>query len=213
MSAIESQRDGPEARAPTRRAIAKQQTRSRVLAAARKLFAEHGYERATIRDIAAAAQMSTGAVFANFADKSDLFHEIMRTDVGKVRADMLKVAAEGRDVADALVRMFEVGYRFYLPQLPLARAAFSVAWSPAGPVLAGGAYGGGFDQVFRRVLEIAVARGELRQDFRTALLAEMICESYLANYPLLIYQQASLDAVLDRARAQVAILIAGAQTY
>jgi AcrR family transcriptional regulator len=213
MSAIESQRDGPEARAPTRRAIAKQQTRSRVLAAARKLFAEHGYERATIRDIAAAAQMSTGAVFANFADKSDLFHEIMRTDVGKVRADMLKVAAEGHDLPDALVRMFEVGYRFYLPQLPLARAAFSVAWSPAGSVLAGGAYGGGFDQVFRRVLEIAVARGELRQDFRTALLAEMMCESYLANYPLLIYQQASLDAVLDRARAQVAILIAGAQAY
>ena len=36
---------------PTRRAIAKQQTRRRILAAARRLFGELGYERATIRDI------------------------------------------------------------------------------------------------------------------------------------------------------------------
>ena len=62
---------------PTRRTLAKQQTRAKVLAAARRLFSEEGYEGATIRDIAAAAGMSTGAVFANFTDKSDLFREIM----------------------------------------------------------------------------------------------------------------------------------------
>src|SRR3546814_6547492 len=49
---------------PTRRTLAKQQTRAKVLAAARRLFSEEGYEGATIRDIAAAAGMSTGAVFA-----------------------------------------------------------------------------------------------------------------------------------------------------
>ena len=68
--------DETTVRAPTRRALAKQQTRAKVLAAARRLFSEQGYEGATIRDIAAAAGMSTGAVFANFTDKSDLFREI-----------------------------------------------------------------------------------------------------------------------------------------
>ena len=40
---------------PTRRALAKQRTRAKVLAAARQLFTERGYEGATIRDIAKAA--------------------------------------------------------------------------------------------------------------------------------------------------------------
>ena len=62
---------------PNRRAQAKLQTRQKVLVAARQMFAQQGYEGATIRDIATAAGMSTGAVFANFTDKSDLFCDIM----------------------------------------------------------------------------------------------------------------------------------------
>ena len=80
---------------PTRRALAKQQTRNKVIAAARRLFSEHGYEGATIRDIAAAAGMSTGAVFANFSDKSDLFRDIMISDSAQLVAssDVASAAA------------------------------------------------------------------------------------------------------------------------
>src|SRR6478672_11356878 len=111
---------------PTRRALAKQQTRQKVLAAARRLFSEQGYEGATIRDIAAAAGMSTGAVFANFTDKSDLFREIMVTDMGALADDMREAASHGDGVEDTLLRMFAAGYDFYRTQMPLARAAFSV---------------------------------------------------------------------------------------
>ncbi|HPA39637.1 MAG TPA: TetR family transcriptional regulator, partial [Phenylobacterium sp.] len=120
----------PTVRVPTRRALAKQQTRAKVLAAARKLFSESGYEGATIRDIAAAAGMSTGAVFANFTDKSDLFREIMFTDMVTLAEAMREAANRGKTVEDALMRAFTVGYSFYKGQLPLARAAFSVSWSP-----------------------------------------------------------------------------------
>ena len=61
-----------------------------VLAAARQLFSESGYEGATIRDIAAAAGMSTGAVFANFTDKYEV----------EVAAD-----AEGVEIADQLFNL------------------------------------------------------------------------------------------------------------
>src|SRR2546430_13508516 len=94
--------DDPSMRAPPRRALAKQQTRAKVLAAARRLFSESGYEGATIRDIAAAAGMSTGAVFANFADKSDLFREIMLADMAALGDAMSTAAAKGTDVEDAL---------------------------------------------------------------------------------------------------------------
>src|SRR6202008_2947156 len=89
---------------PTRRALAKLQTRNKVLAAARKLFSEHGYEGATIRDIAAAAGMSTGAVFANFSDKSDLFREIMITDMGALAEAMREAASYGEGGDEGILR-------------------------------------------------------------------------------------------------------------
>src|SRR5271170_5100587 len=66
-----------QVRRPTQRAMAKQRTREKILAAGKALFTERGYERATVRDIASAAGMSTGAVFASFSDKSHLFNEIV----------------------------------------------------------------------------------------------------------------------------------------
>src|SRR5215813_10693347 len=114
-------------RAPTRRALAKQQTRAKVLAAARRLFSERGYEGATIRDIAAAAGMSTGAVFANFSDKSDLFREIMVSDLDLLLAQIRETLTRSRGVEDALLKIFTTAYAFYKNQLPLARAAFSVS--------------------------------------------------------------------------------------
>src|SRR5262249_4637354 len=97
-------------KAPTRRALAKQQTRAKLLAAARRLFSEEGYEGATIRDIAAAAGMSTGAVFANFSDKSDLFREIMVSDMADLADAMNTAAVKGTSVEDALLKVFMAGY-------------------------------------------------------------------------------------------------------
>lgn len=47
-------------------------TRARILAAALQLFRERGYDAATMRDIAAAADMSLGAAYYHFASKEAL---------------------------------------------------------------------------------------------------------------------------------------------
>lgn len=59
-----------------KRKASKAATRAKVVSAAAKLFADVGYEKATIRDIAKSATMSTGAVFANFEDKAALYTAI-----------------------------------------------------------------------------------------------------------------------------------------
>lgn len=59
-----------------KREASKAATRAKVVSAAAKLFADVGYEKATIRDIAKSATMSTGAVFANFEDKAALYTAI-----------------------------------------------------------------------------------------------------------------------------------------
>lgn len=66
-----------EAIRPDRRAQAKALTYRKVKDAAAGLFAaEGGYEAATIRSIAKAAGMSTGAVFASFRDKAAIYRAI-----------------------------------------------------------------------------------------------------------------------------------------
>lgn len=65
-----------ELKAPTTRDIAKDTTRAKVLEAAKDMFEAEGYERATIRNIAFMARMSTGAVFASFSGKVELWQAI-----------------------------------------------------------------------------------------------------------------------------------------
>ena len=197
---------------PTRRALAKQQTRAKVLAAARRLFSEHGYEGATIRDIAAAAGMSTGAVFANFTDKSDLFREIMANDLTALSETMREAAGRGRGVEDALLKMFAAGYAFYKSQLPLARAAFSVSWSPQdGPALRGAPQVQHVLELISEQLTLGVQRGELSQEAEIKLRTQMLFDAYLSNYPQAIFQGWSLEALQGRLRDQIRILLAGAR--
>jgi len=197
-------------KAPTRRALAKQQTRAKVLAAARRLFSEQGYEGATIRDIAAAAGMSTGAVFANFADKSDLFREIMMTDMVALAEAMREAASHGDDVDEAILRAFMAGYLFYQTQLPLARAAFSVGWSTQdGPALRGAAQARSLRDLIADQLTRATERGELGSDSQGALRADMLFDAYLSNYPQAIFESWTLDDLRARARDQIDILLAG----
>jgi len=203
--------DAP-ARAPTRRALAKQQTRMKVLAAARRLFSEQGYEGATIRDIAAAAGMSTGAVFANFTDKSDLFREIMVDDMEALLAVMRDAAARGRSVEDGVLKVFMAGYTFHKTRLQLARAALSVSWDKdGGPSLRGLPSSLAFQDVFTDLLTAAMERGELSQEAEVKLRAQMLFDAYLSNFPQAIFEGWSLEAVQARARDQIRILISGAR--
>jgi AcrR family transcriptional regulator len=197
---------------PNQRALAKQRTREKIVAAAKLLFAERGYEGATIRDIAAAAGMSTGAVFANFSDKSDLFREIMISDLGALAENVREATQKARNVEDVLLKMFSAGYSFYKSQLPLARAAFTVAWSQdEGEVIRNLEPLQAMQQMIVEQLEAAAERGELGQEAEVKLRAQMLYDAYLANYSRAIFEGWSLEALQARARDQIRVILAGAR--
>ncbi|MDP1874385.1 TetR/AcrR family transcriptional regulator [Phenylobacterium sp.] len=199
-------------RMPTRRALAKQQTRAKVLAAARELFSTQGYEGATIRDIAAAAGMSTGAVFANFTDKSELFREIMTSDLNAVQSAMSEAAARGRTVDDALLKAFSAGYAFYRGQMPLVRAALGLSWSfEDGQALRALPAMQDTIELFADQLALGVERGELSQECEIKLRSQMLFDNYLANYPQAVFGGWSLDALQARSRDQIRVILAGAR--
>jgi len=78
------------------------ETRERLLRAAADVFAERGYEGTRVADIAAAAGVSNGAMYAHFASKADLLVDALRTHGPRLLADLL-AADPGRPVTDLLL--------------------------------------------------------------------------------------------------------------
>ncbi|MEO8114377.1 MAG: TetR/AcrR family transcriptional regulator, partial [Phenylobacterium sp.] len=158
------------------------------------------------------AGMSTGAVFANFTDKSDLFREIVLADMAALADAMREAAGRGNGVEDTLVKVFQAGYAFYRSQLPLARAAFSVSWSPQdGQLLRSVPPVQLLRELIAEQLLVAVERGELSKDAEAPLRSQMLFDAYLSNYPQAIFEGWTLEALEARSRDQIRVLLAGAR--
>lgn len=77
-----------------------QETRSRILDAAERVFCERGVSRTSLEDIANAAGVTRGAIYWHFQDKSDLFSAMLN----RVTLPMEAMVARSSDesVADPL---------------------------------------------------------------------------------------------------------------
>lgn len=194
----------------TRRALAKQQTREKVLRAAREMFIERGYEGATIRDIARAAGMSTGAVFASFADKSELFDAILSEDFTALLDPMKDVVRTAPTVREALVAMFGAAYRAHAAQLPLIQAALAASWTRTPE--AGRLWRDTLRPLRALVLEVlerGVERRELAQRFDLRLVADVIWDLFLAGYRPAAFEGLSVETQTDRLAERVDLVLAG----
>lgn len=193
------------------RAQSKLKTRRRVLDAARQLFMERGYEAATIRDIASHAGLSTGAVFASFVDKTDLFNAVMAEDFQRQVEHLREAATPDAKVEDAALSVFEAGYRFHGAQLPLLQAAISLSWSHG----LGGEFGdrpsfGLAMDALAEILARGVETGELKASpDQIRLAAETLWEAYVGNYRRALFDDWNADRLIERMREQIQLVLAG----
>lgn len=193
-----------------RRQEAKLRTRQKVLDAARRLFGERGYDEATIRDIAREAGMSTGAVFANFTDKTDLFEAVFEEDAETLAEAMREAAAAPGDVAVRLSALFGAGYDLSFANLPMVRAVVVRSWlqSPEAESRMR-VQNRGLVAIVVEVIRDGVRAGELKADLDAKLAAEMLWDAYLRNYRKALFEGAELPALKARSEAQVALLLSG----
>lgn len=102
------------------RAQRKAETRAAILAAARELFAERGYDATTTRAIAARAGVAAGTVFVHFPNKVDLvvaaLEETIRGALTRAYA-----ALPDRGLVDQLVTIARHLYAAYAEQPALSR--------------------------------------------------------------------------------------------
>ncbi|WP_269515321.1 TetR/AcrR family transcriptional regulator [Brevundimonas subvibrioides] len=195
-----------------RRQAAKVRTRQKVLDAARGLFAERGYEPATIRDIARGAGMSTGAVFANFQDKAELFEAVLTEDMAGL-AEVMKNGAGDGTTRNRLVNALSAGYHGSIDQLPLFQAIVARSWfQPIAAETRQRAATGGLTAVISDILRAGIGAGELKQDADVALLTELTWDAYLSNYRRAAYDGWSVEQLADHIGRQVDTLLAGVST-
>jgi AcrR family transcriptional regulator len=186
---------------------AKQISRQKILDSAMSLFAEKGYDGATIREIAAGAGVSTGAVFNSFADKYEVFAEIVEA-CRKTLWDDMSAAARGETIDETLRLMFDAGCRFAMQNLKLMQCAISVSWSAAlGAELRARAAQWSIPDLLAHALSAAVASGELARETNVPLVAQTLADCFFASCGEAAFSGWERDEFLARLTDQTALLL------
>jgi AcrR family transcriptional regulator len=110
-----------------------EETRARILAAALQVFRERGFEAATMREIAAAAQMAVGAAYYYFDSKDALvmaFYEQSQSEMAPVLDALL---ASSRTLEQRLRGIIEQKLDYFAPNRMLV-GALTAHIDPAHPL-------------------------------------------------------------------------------
>ena len=104
-----------------------EEKRSNILASARTIFGETGYQRTTIKQIAAAAGIAQGTLYTYFANKEDLFTAAVEEIWNRVFAGLKQISRGGGSFVDKLLGFTDFGFDLLTEIHPLLRGMFSEA--------------------------------------------------------------------------------------
>jgi TetR/AcrR family acrAB operon transcriptional repressor len=183
------------------------ETRNRILDAAEDVFHANGVSRTSLAHVAEAANVSRGAIYWHFRNKSDLFDAMCE----RVRLPMEDMAAAGKDVREMdPLQQLRKTILFVLHEVrhnPHSRKVLGIVFHKCEFVEAAGPIIERQQDVFLRgradletILRNAVARGQLPSGLDTALAAIMLQAQIdgLINISLFTPDSADFDAHAER---------------
>lgn len=189
----------------------KQATRQRVLAAARDLFEEVGFELATIRMIAQRAGVSVGSVFTTFTGKTEILSHVMTDRLEGMYLELDRVVPHLRGpTVDRLRSIMAVHYSIEMrrQRLFVAYVSASFSWSSEQNVIPLGE-NARFKSVLVETLLAGIARGEVREGVDAELFVEVLLASYIWNYRLVCREGADVTQLIELMDRQIGILFEG----
>jgi len=197
------------------RARSKERNRLKILESAATLFRERGFEAATLRDIARAAGLSTGALFANFADKNEIFLTVLESENNRVIRAMREAHDEKLDLVARLHAQLMRGYEATQHNARIVLSAFVMKWSQGqSPVNEVGQMSDMIRFVLLDTLKQAQTRNEVPQAVNAECAAEVLEDLCLANLRR-AYQASDdsgafdMDKLAKSLTAQIALVISG----
>lgn len=189
----------------------KRASRARILAAARDLFQQHGYQATTVRMIAAEAGLSIGGLFSHFVDKLDILFHLRAERLGALMADMEALAPLLRgSTCDRICSIYALIYRYECEQtrLLMEYVGASYGWSLENERSNARLYAPMVD-VLRRIISDGVARGDLRDDIDADLAIQVLAAIAQRTHRATFYADEGAEGASARFDAQVRLLFAG----
>lgn len=189
----------------------KQETRGRVLAAARDLFDEVGYEGATIRLVAQRAGVSVGSVFTTFSSKADVLSQVMLDRVEVLRTEVEAILADtGGSVRDRFKAFLAANYRIELRRPKLYLAHIVTAFTPG---LEDGVVPFGVTpqtvSIGYALLHEGMGNGEIDPDVDFQTLIDLVRAAYAWNYRLAARETVAAETLINLMNRQVDIIFDG----
>jgi len=179
-------------------------TRAAILSAAERLFVRQNYADVSMRDIAQAAQVTTGALYYYYPSKETLYLDMLQRDLAAKREAMAAAIphpAEGRAKLRALTRVFLAMPGEQRNVMRLVRRDVNAFRGPARQTIVS-AYQEALPGLVEPILREAIAAGELKaHDPRwLAWVYIAIVETTLAPYAeaRLGDLDQRLDTILDQ---------------
>ena len=158
-----------------RRQRDRQETRRRILDAARDMFVQRGYEATTMRAIAQEVEYTPTAIYHHFRNKAALLNELSSIDFRSLAQTFLRI---GR-VEDPLQRLARIGeaYVDFAEAHPMQYQLMFMTLRPAVTLSNDGSRGDPSEDAYaflRQTCADAIATGRLRDEFDDPdLLAQM----------------------------------------
>ncbi len=199
------------------RAQSKERNRQKILDSAMVLFRERGYEAATLRDIARGAGLSTGALFANFTDKTEIFLTVIEEENARVIQTMIDAHDPKLNLVDRLHKQLIKGFEAARANARLILSAFVMRWSQNDAGLTEVARLSDMVRVaLFDALKDAQARGELAEGARIDCAAEMLEDLCFANLRRAFAGQErpetlDINSMAERLSVQIGLVVAGLQ--
>lgn len=196
-----------------KREAAKLYTRNRVLDAARRLFADPGYDRTTVRAIASLAGCSVGSLFTTFDGKEDILAAIVFERYAGLAEALRGALAEA--TGDPRARMkaaFAAAYAFDVDRhaMLMHQIGATWTWSAETEQKSQAALAGPFGFVFDLLRE-AQSGGHIRPDIDILMLGDMIMGVYLRGWRAGWFQGLDPAGMAAFASPQIDVVFDGAR--
>ncbi len=108
-----------------------EETRERILDSALRLFRERGFDETTMRDIAAAAEVATGAAYYYFRSKEDLVMAFYMRTAEEAREIVPKLLDRSRNLRKRLHALMDLKFRQFEDDRRLLRALVRIGIDPS----------------------------------------------------------------------------------
>jgi AcrR family transcriptional regulator len=111
-----------------------EETRERILNAALQLFREKGFDETTMRDVAAAAEMATGAAYYYFRSKEDLVMALYARSAEEKRGFLPDAIELTKELKKRLRAVIDANFEQFADHRRLFRALARIGMDPAHPL-------------------------------------------------------------------------------